>query len=329
MNIFTKRGDAGKTSLYGGKEVAKDDARVWCYGTVDEANSALALAHASLEFDDLKAIVRDIQNKLFAVGAELASDEKQREKNGKLITEEDVSALERIITGYTEQFGKVTGFSVPGETPASAAFHLARTITRRAERHVVSLSRDEFVSPELLKYLNRLSDTLFVLAKLEVYKSFIKKVVNKLKEPGSSGAGAGGGTVFTSALCDSLRNAAEAESLEIDVPVSLAIADEGGNLVYFYRLPGASLVSVEVAKNKAYTAVALRQPSGDLYDLALPGGSLHGLNTADPRLVVFGGGFPLFVKGALAGGVGISGGAVPEDERIGRRVVAEFEARFN
>jgi ATP:cob(I)alamin adenosyltransferase len=333
LNIFTKRGDAGKTSLYGGKEVFKDDLRVWCYGTVDELNSALAMVHAFLEFDDLKAVVRDIQNKLFVVGAELASDESQRRKNESRINEEDVAYLEGIISGYTEEFGRVTNFSLPGETPVSAMFHFARTIVRRAERHTVSLSREEEVSPVLLKYLNRLSDTLFVLAKIEVYKSFIKRVVDKLGElTGRTGVILGGvepeEAVFCPELCDRLRDAAARESVKIGVPVSLAIADGGGNLCYFYRMPGASLVSLGIAQNKAYTAVAMKQPTGNLYDLALPGGSLHGLNTADPRLVVFGGGFPLFAGGRLTGGVGISGGSVPEDEQIGGRVVAEFEAQF-
>jgi ATP:cob(I)alamin adenosyltransferase len=327
LNIFTKRGDAGKTSLYGGTEVDKDDLRVWCYGTVDEANSVLALIYASVEFDDLKAVVRDIQKKLFIVGAELASDEKQREKNNAVILEEDVAILEKLISGYTDEFGKVTSFSMPGETPVSSLFHMARTIVRRAERHVVSLSRDEYVSPVLLKYLNRLSDALYVLAKMEVYQGFIKRVVNKLRElqMNAEGGGGNGNTLFTVGLCDELRNAAESEIGKLGVPVSLAIADGGGNLVYFYRFPGAALVSVEVARNKAYTAVAMKQPSGNLYDLTLPGGSLYGLNTADPKIVVFGGGFPLFRNGDLVGGVGISGGAVREDEQIGGRVVLRFE----
>ncbi|MDR2342985.1 MAG: cob(I)yrinic acid a,c-diamide adenosyltransferase [Spirochaetaceae bacterium] len=326
MNIFTKRGDAGKTSLYGGTEVFKDDPRVWCYGTVDEANSVLALIYSSLEFDDLRAIVRKIQNRLFVVGAELAGDERQREKNSIAVGEEDVLYLENLISAYTEEFGKLTGFSLPGESPVSSMFHLARTVVRRAERHVVGLARDEQVSPVLLKYLNRLSDAMYVLAKMEVYRGFIKRVVKKLKELETGESEYGNcGTIFTAVLCERLRQAGQQESAKIGVPVSLAIVDQGANLVYFYRFPKASLVSIKVAVNKAYTAVAMEQPSGNLYDPAVPGGSLYGINTADPRIVVFGGGFPLFVDGRIAGGLGVSGGSVSEDEQIGRRVVAEFE----
>jgi len=329
MNIFTKRGDAGLTSLYGGTEVSKDDLRVWCYGTVDEASSALAIAHASLEFDDLKSIIREIQKSLFSVNAELASDETQRQKEGPRVTDQDVGRLEGIITNYTEEFGKVTSFSLPGETPVSSTIHLARTIVRRAERHVVSLSREDYVSPSLLKYLNRLSDTLYVLAKIEVYRNFIKQVAAKLKKlQDRSSDMANEGTIFNMELCDKLRNAALSESLSMGVPVSLSIADDGGNQVYFCRFPGALLVSVGIAQNKSYTAVAVKQPTGNLYEAALSGGSLHGINTADPRLVVFGGGFPLFIDGELVGGIGISGGSVEEDEQIGRRVIAEFEKQF-
>lgn len=167
MNIFTKRGDAGKTSLYGGTEVFKDDTRVWCYGTVDEVTSILGLIYASLEFDDLKSVVRDIQNKLFIAAAELAGGDRRRGKNNPAIIEEDVRSLENIITAYTGEFGEITGFSVPGETKVSSLFHLARTVVRRAERHVVSLFRNEYVSPVLLKYMNRLSDALFILAARE------------------------------------------------------------------------------------------------------------------------------------------------------------------
>jgi ATP:cob(I)alamin adenosyltransferase len=321
LNIFTRRGDAGKTSLYGGTEVSKDDPRVWSYGTIDEANSVLALVYSSLEFDDLKGIVRDIQNKLFVVGAELACDEKQREKNNTVIIEDDVLNLEKLISAYTDEFGKFTDFSLPGETSVSSLFHLARTVVRRAERHVVSLARDEYVSPILLKYLNRLSDALYVLAKMEVYRGFVKKELKMSEYENGKDE-----TIFTAELCDKLRQAAQSESAVIGVPVSLAIADDGGNPVYFYRLPGASLAGIELAHNRAYTAAITKQASGDLRDM--PGGSLSGINAADPKIVVSGGGFPLFINGRLAGGIGISDGTVSEDERIGRRVVAEFEELF-
>ena len=123
-----------------------------------------------------------------------------------------------------------------------------------------------------------------------------------------------------------LARAAAEESAKIGIGFSLAVVDPAGVFAYFCRDPKAIQVSVGVAQNKAYTAAVMRAASGSLYDVAQPGGSLYGLNTADPRLVVFGGGFPLFIGADLVGAIGVSGGSVTEDEQVGKRVLAEFSA---
>jgi ATP:cob(I)alamin adenosyltransferase len=322
MSVYTKKGDTGETSLYGGMRVAKDSLRVWCYGTVDEANSILGLIYSALAFDDLRQIVRRIQETLFVLGAELASDEKGLEKLSKRIGDEDILFLEGIIDKYAAESGAISGFSIPGETPVSSLFHVARTVVRRAERHAVETSRSDSLPPPALRYLNRLSDALYILAKMEVYHTFVKKVIEKIEVLGSGGGRSN--TPLDGVLCDRLCRAAGEESAKIGLGISIAIADTGGRLVFFFRYPEASLVSVDVAQNKAYTAVAMEQPSGNIYKEAIPGGSLYGINTVDPRIVVFGGGFPLFFKGNLIGGIGISGGTVEQDEQIAHRVLAEF-----
>ncbi|MDR0550517.1 MAG: cob(I)yrinic acid a,c-diamide adenosyltransferase [Spirochaetaceae bacterium] len=331
MNVYTKTGDKGETSLFGGERVQKDDPRVWCYGTVDEANSLLGLVHAQIEYADLRSQVRSIQQKLFILAAELASDEKGLAKLKERITEEDIRFLENLIDEYTGNFGKVFSFSVPGETPVSALFHVARTVVRRAERHAVSAMRTAPLPELSLKYLNRLSDALFIMAKMEVWRGFIRRVggkINELTGGKLTGTGEGEGMkndfVLNAALCDRLCRAACEESAKIRRPVSIAVTDAGANLVFFFRMPGASLVSIGVAQNKAYTAVALQQPSGGIYSETQPGASLYGLNTADPRIVVFGGGFPLFTDGRLVGGLGVSGGSVEEDEQIAKAALNEF-----
>jgi ATP:cob(I)alamin adenosyltransferase len=325
MNVYTKKGDTGVTSLFGGTTVAKDDVRVWAYGTVDEANSVLGVIYASLAFADLKDVVRDIQRKLFIVGAGLASDDAGRQKLDGRVTEDDVVALERVIDGYTDDFGKVTGFSIPGETAVSALFHVARTVVRRAERHVVTLAGSADVDPIYQKYLNRLSDALFILAKKEVYATFVAKVAEKIGGGDGSGGGSVSGTVMLGdPLFTRLARAAAEESATVGIAVSLAVVDSAGVLAYFCRDPKAIQVSVGVAQNKAYTAAVMKAESGGLADVAQPGGALYGLTTADPRLVVFGGGFPLFAGGELVGAIGVSGGSAAQDEQVGRRVVAEF-----
>ena len=160
--IYTKTGDAGETGLFGGGRVSKDDARVEAYGAVDEANSALGMLAADVD-GDLADVVHVIQRTLFDVGAELATPEAGRVP---AITVKAVMDLEDQIDTWEAELEPLRTFILPGGTRAAAAAHLARSIVRRAERRTVTLSRTTAVNPELLKYLNRLSDTLFVLARV-------------------------------------------------------------------------------------------------------------------------------------------------------------------
>jgi cob(I)alamin adenosyltransferase len=176
--IYTRTGDAGDTGLLGGGRVSKDDPRVEAYGTVDEANSALGLLAAHLDGDAAEA-VRTMQRTLFAIGAELAtpaagaspeagSVRAPQDAAGShmpAVRREDVAALEALIDAWDAQLPPLRQFVLPGGGPAAAACHLARSVVRRAERRVVTLARSAAVNPEILRYLNRLSDALFVLAR--------------------------------------------------------------------------------------------------------------------------------------------------------------------
>jgi cob(I)alamin adenosyltransferase len=163
VKIYTKTGDAGETGLFGGGRVPKDDPRVRAYGDVDELNAALGLAAsldpAGFESDFLQSLQRD----LFAIGAELATPNagKVREQ----VSTDRVSAIEQIIDKHEATLPPLKNFILPGGTPKAAALHLARTTCRRAERAVVTLSRDQKINPVIIHYLNRLSDLLFVLAR--------------------------------------------------------------------------------------------------------------------------------------------------------------------
>ncbi len=168
MKIYTKTGDKGTTSLVYGTRVAKNDPLVEAYGTCDEANSAigLAISHMDTEFfkekDELDAVFHEIQTTLFHVGAELATP-KDKEVKWKL-TQEDIEKLEKWIDRFDNEVPTLTNFILPGGHPAGAGLHVARTVTRRAERAALSIGED--VSPNVLAYLNRLSDFLFVAARL-------------------------------------------------------------------------------------------------------------------------------------------------------------------
>ncbi len=172
MKIYTRTGDEGDTGLFGGPRVPKDDARVEAYGAVDELNAALGVAAAGLDGEaspDLAAMLREIQSALFDLGGELATpDARERAASGKLTPLLDEGSSERLegwIDALEQELEPLTQFILPGGAPVAAALQLARTVCRRAERRTVSLATLEEVEGELLVYLNRLSDFLFVAAR--------------------------------------------------------------------------------------------------------------------------------------------------------------------
>ena len=162
--IYNLTGDDGTTSLVHGKRVAKDDIRVETYGTLDELNSFIGLlAHNSkLDHDDLPKIIYRIQNKLFNIGAYLATEDADK-ATGLYIA--DVKELESKIDEMDAELPPLRGFVLPGGSRLSALCDICRTITRRAERHVVTLSHSAPIDPLVLQYLNRLSDFFFILAR--------------------------------------------------------------------------------------------------------------------------------------------------------------------
>ncbi len=169
MKIYTRRGDKGKTGLLGESQVDKDSPRIEAYGTIDETNSVLGVAVLSLVSPRVKETVSSLQNDLFLVGADLAnvsSDNRLR------IQRSDWERLENWIDDYEEDLPELKNFILPGGSSGAAQLHLARTVCRRAERLLVSaMKADPRINPELLVYLNRLSDLLFVLARFENMKA--------------------------------------------------------------------------------------------------------------------------------------------------------------
>lgn len=163
--IYTRGGDAGKTSLVSGDRVLKSNPRVAAYGTVDEANATIGLARLHTE-GAVDAALSRIQNDLFDLGADLATPGDDFEQTQNLrIVEAQVVWLEHEIDGINEQLSPLTSFILPGGTPAAAYLHLCRTVARRAERDMVALTEVEPVNPAAIRYMNRLSDYLFVLAR--------------------------------------------------------------------------------------------------------------------------------------------------------------------
>ncbi len=166
MKIYTKKGDQGQTFLFGGGPYPKDNERIEAYGSVDELNSVLGCALTELEDPSLAAALTEAQRQLFIVGAELAAVNPSPEMIAGFIQDRHVKALEQQIDAWEGELEPLKQFILPGGAKAAALLHLARTVCRRAERQVVTVSHDQAVRPELLVYLNRLSDWLFVLARL-------------------------------------------------------------------------------------------------------------------------------------------------------------------
>jgi cob(I)alamin adenosyltransferase len=169
MKIYTRRGDGGETDLLGGPRVAKDHLRVEAYGAVDELNASLGVCAAVTRQADLRGIVQRVQELLFALGSYLATGPAQRPPDDAVSKPraEDVDALEQKIDLLEEELAPLQHFILPGGCQAAAAFHVARTACRRAERRAVRLHRDEPLAEASLRYLNRLSDLLFVMARVE------------------------------------------------------------------------------------------------------------------------------------------------------------------
>jgi cob(I)alamin adenosyltransferase len=164
--IYTKGGDKGETSLGDGSRVKKHALRVEAYGTVDEANAVIGVARLHAEGAMLEMLAR-IQNDLFDLGADLCTPETSRRSEGALrILASQTERLEREIDAMNADLKPLDSFILPGGTPLAAQLHVARTVTRRAERLVTSLAEAETLNPEAVKYLNRLSDHLFVLSRV-------------------------------------------------------------------------------------------------------------------------------------------------------------------
>lgn len=320
-NVYTRSGDKGTTGLFGGSRTLKNDLRVDAYGTMDEAESNIGFARSIIQNEEVSSILLKVQERMFILQAELASDENGKEKLQNKIDQKDIDYLESTIDHYLEIVGKQFEFIRPGANPTSAYLHVARTVVRRAERRIIDLQQEipDAVRPEMLKFVNRLSDLLFVLARFEEYSNLtnkIKEIAIRIMSNNTMTKTDNPDDVTLLALAKRMAAASRIKARELGVPIVFAVVDRGGNLVYFEREADSLLVSKDVAQRKAYTAVALKMPTGDLAELVVEGGALQDLQIADGGLIVFGGGFPIIVNDEIIGGVGVSGGTADEDVAI-------------
>ena len=197
--IYTKTGDSGETRLVGGQKVPKDDLRIECYGTVDELNSFIGLARASLEsytpaaipLAKLAGILKRIQHELFNLGSILATVPKDVHPKQPRVTSVEVEQLEQEIDAANADLQPLRSFVLPGGSRIDAELHVCRTVCRRAERLLVALAREGSVPNEALHYLNRLSDALFVWSR---WVNHVMRTEETLWQPNASASGSGHAT---------------------------------------------------------------------------------------------------------------------------------------
>jgi cob(I)alamin adenosyltransferase len=171
MKIYTKTGDKGQTSLFGGKRVEKNNLRIEAYGTIDELNSIIGVVLAEGIDEKGEKILTILQNELFILGGELATPDDVEVKTVVKISDADIEFIENSIDDLEKDLEPLKYFILPGGNKAASLLHLARTVCRRAERIIISVSKDEKISSKVIIFVNRLSDFLFVLAR---YQNHIK-----------------------------------------------------------------------------------------------------------------------------------------------------------
>ncbi|BBV40326.1 MULTISPECIES: two-domain cob(I)yrinic acid a,c-diamide adenosyltransferase PduO [Citrobacter] len=332
MAIYTRTGDAGTTALFTGQRVSKTHPRVEAYGTLDELNAALSLCICAAKNPQHRQLLENIQLQLFWFSAELASESEEPTPEQRYISSEEIAALEAAIDTAMGRVPPLRSFILPGRSEAASRLHFARTLARRAERRLVELSTEISVRHVLMRYINRLSDCLYALARAEDHDAHQNDIIQKVAERYLAAVQAPAIKEPTMSLSfqelHQLTRAAVTRAEELQVPIVISIVDANGTQMVTWRMPDALLVSSELAPKKAWTAVAMKTATHELTSAVQPGAALYGLEShMQGKVVTFGGGYALWREGLLLGGLGISGGSVEQDMDIAETAIAAINVR--
>ena len=340
MNIYTKGGDKGTTSLVHTKNVSKSDDRIQLVGTNDELTSHIGLVKSMLTDLDMIQNLEKIQSTLITLMAGIADPYKRDYR----ISDEETSFLEAEIDRLEGLFDRPKEFILPGASRRSAETDVARTVARRGERVLAAVSVKFGADNGAKKYMNRLADYLYVLARyidaremghskdsasgkeefadkknlqnrgsimgqkeMPVSEAVIQEVLKRMGIQGK----------ITLDSAKRLIEAIEQEAQRRGKKAVIAVCGPDGNPIAVHVMDGAFLVSFDVAIKKAYTSVAVKMTTMELSALAQPGGTFYGLDKMDNgKIVIFGGGVPLKVGDTIIGGLGVSGGTGEEDHSL-------------
>lgn len=345
MNIYTKGGDKGMTTLKGAQNVSKSDDRIQLLGTIDELTSNLGVAKTDRECAYMKPVLESIQNNLITVMAGIADSYNRKYR----LAQEDVAALEAEIDRMEGRFPREKKFVLPGGCVASAHLDVARTVARRAERCMVDVAKRHSIDVVTKQYMNRLSDYLYVNAR---YIDYLDQVNETAQETVSAAQPAqivqneiaatavmeetsmdidtneqkiinkvlkqiGGISRINLESAKRLIGLVEEFSRKKGRNSVISVCGPDGNMIAVHAMDDAFLASFDISMKKAYTSVAVKMSTMELSKLAQPGQTFYGVeNTDGGRLVIFGGGIPLIYNGKIIGGLGVSGGTGEQDHEL-------------
>ncbi len=343
MDIYTKNGDKGTTSLIHTNNVSKSDDRIQLVGSIDELTSHLGLVKTMLDDPEVIRFFEKIQRTLITIMAGVADPYKRDYR----LKDEDTEILESEIDRLEGLFQRPHEFVLPGGNPLSAELDIARTVARRAERALASVSVKFGADNGSKKYMNRLADYLYVLARYtdarekeagdektsgqetmaECADRKVQKQMEQQQKPADPAISEsviqeifrrmGLPSRITLEGAKKLIEKIEQEAARRGTKAVIAVCGPDGNPIAVHVMDGAFLVSFDVATKKAYTSVAVKMSTMELSKIAQPGETFYGVDKLENgKIVIFGGGVPLKVGDAIIGGLGISGGTGEEDHSL-------------
>jgi ATP:cob(I)alamin adenosyltransferase len=317
MGIYTKKGDSGMTDMLSGKRVSKDNPYIDLLGYIDEMTSYIGSVRVLLD-SPYKEDIHRVQEKLIAIMG-VISDEFQHDVK----VSDELLFFERSIDRFQEFYPPQKVFVTPGDDEISVRLDIARTKVRQAERKLTLVKKDMTSYDDILKYLNRLSDYLYALARM---LSFREKIRDAMKE-------ASGGALdnnfekinlvkrqeMTLDRAIIISRAVEEKAKSLACQVVICIVNNQGLPVLIHRMDQAFLISFNLAKKKAYTSAALKMPTHELGELTKAGADFEGLeNMVDEDIVTLGGGYPIMYQDEIIGAIGVSGSTVANDSALAK-----------
>lgn len=317
--IYTKNGDGGYTKNAKNYSYQKDNVLFELLGTIDELSANLGLVKAASS-SIIGEIADAYQHELIKLSGYIAG-------GSEFDFASAVARTEQLIDTYSKRTVLPKEFIVSGKTLSGTYLDIARTVARRAERIAVKANKIFMIKKEDLPYFNRISDLFFVLARYEDQSAGADKG-DYIPHGNVKADNAVNNENLNLKSADALINKVIEKAKETGVLAVCAVCDAGGNLIALKRDDDAFIASVKIAQDKAYTAVSLKMPTYKLENLTKPGESLYGIQHQDNRIVVFGGGVPLYQNGRIVGGFGVSGGTLEQDTFLGDYADKLYNTRF-